>query len=59
MADTLTSPSHHRTLTYCVWNLMSGEDQHDVKLDRVALPPPTKRRDHHLRELLAGQFRNS
>ena len=29
---------------------MSGEDQHDVRLDRVALPPPTKRRDHHLRE---------
>jgi hypothetical protein len=39
-----------RTLTYCIWNLMAGEDQQDVKQERVPLPPPTKRRDHHLRE---------
>lgn len=40
----------HRTLTYCIWHLMIGEDQHEVKHERVALPPPTKRRDHHMRK---------
>ena len=39
-----------RTLTYCIWNLMVGDDQPELKADRVALPPPTKRRDYHLRE---------
>jgi hypothetical protein len=29
---------------------MVGEDQQDLKSDRVALPPPTKRRDPHLRK---------
>ena len=29
---------------------MAGEDQQDVKQERVPLPPPTKRRDHHLRK---------
>ena len=38
-----------RTLTYCVWNLMVGEDQPEVKQERVALPPPVKRRDLHMR----------
>jgi hypothetical protein len=28
---------------------MVGEDQQEIKTERVALPPPTKRRDHHLR----------
>ena len=28
---------------------MSGEEHQDIKQDRVALPPPTKRRDLHLR----------
>ncbi len=30
---------------------MAGEDQQEMKQDRVALPPPAKRRDHHLRML--------
>jgi len=30
---------------------MVGEDQNETKLERVALPPPTKRRDHNLRKL--------
>ncbi|CAF4818809.1 unnamed protein product, partial [Rotaria sp. Silwood2] len=40
------------TLTYCVWNLMTGEDQQDRKTEKFALPPPTKRRDLHLRKFL-------
>jgi hypothetical protein len=29
---------------------MSGDDEQDTKrLERVALPPPRKRRDYHLR----------
>lgn len=30
---------------------MAGEDQQESKMERVALPPPMKRRDHHLRKL--------
>ncbi len=41
-----------RTLTYCIWNLMAGDEHQDIKQDRIALPPPTKRRDYHLRMLL-------
>ena len=40
----------HRTLTYCIWKLMTGDEQQVTKSERVALPPPTKRRDHHLRK---------
>lgn len=40
----------YRTLTYCVWNLMTGEDQSEMRTEKVALPPPAKRRDHHLRK---------
>jgi len=50
--DNLLFSIFYRTLTYCFWNLMAGEDQQDIKTDRVALPPPTKRRDHHLRKLV-------
>jgi len=33
---------------------MAGEDQQDTKPEKVALPPPTKRRDHHLRKLITN-----
>jgi hypothetical protein len=35
---------------------MAGEDQQETKSEKVALPPPTKRRDHHLRKLLTNEF---
>ena len=35
---------------------MVGDEQQDGKADRVALPPPTKRRDHHLRMLFIVLF---
>lgn len=31
---------------------MVGEDQSETKHERVALPPPVKRRDHHMRKLV-------
>ena len=31
---------------------MAGEDQSETKHERVALPPPVKRRDHHMRKLV-------
>ena len=34
---------------------MSGEDQSELKLDKVPLPPPMKRRDHHLRKCREGR----
>ena len=30
---------------------MVGDEQQEARADRMALPPPTKRRDHHLRML--------
>jgi hypothetical protein len=40
----------YRTLTYCIWKLMSGDDEQDAKrLETIALPPPKKRRDYNLR----------
>jgi len=45
-----------RTITYCIWNLMAGEDQNETKSERVALPPPTKRRDHHLPSVSIAQL---
>jgi hypothetical protein len=38
---------------------MAGEEHQDVKQERVALPPPAKRRDLHLRRLLDLYLRNS
>ena len=40
----------YRTLTYCLWSLISGDDEEDIRPpERIALPPPAKRRDYHLR----------
>jgi len=39
-----------RTLTYCIWNLIAGDDEQETRAtERIALPPPIKRRDYHLR----------
>jgi hypothetical protein len=29
---------------------MAGEDQQEIRAERIALPPPIKRRDLHLRK---------
>lgn len=40
----------HRTLMYCVWKLMIGDEEQESEMkERVALPPPVKRRDIHMR----------
>ncbi|CAF0782285.1 unnamed protein product, partial [Didymodactylos carnosus] len=41
--DNIEKNLNNRTLTYCMWNLMAGEQEE--KVPKIALPPPTKRRD--------------